>query len=62
MSLIEKIKILTRGKGRVALHNGYQYHFKKTYANQTTYWLCAKRKINHCVGTITVMVNKSIIN
>lgn len=52
----KKIILLKRGGGEVALFDGHQYHYRKTYKNRSSYWFCSYRKRNKCYGSITVKV------
>lgn len=52
----EDIIYINRGKGVVLLNNGYQYHKKVQFKNQSWLWRCCEYQRLKCSGSITLQV------
>lgn len=49
------ISIITRGRGKVLIYEGYEYYKHSDYQNEETLWRCAKYKKTKCGGTLNLL-------
>lgn len=55
---MNEFSIVTKGRGKVMLYNGYEYVKKKVYKSGGVWWRCCQQLKKKCTGSVTIEVRQ----
>lgn len=58
---MNEVQVIQRGRGYVAMCQGYQYYRQCVYKNGNSIWRCKEYKKNKCPGSLTLALVSIIL-